>query len=119
MGFAEVNPFSGELRVGIHKGHEPGGEGCPAACRFGAGNLLGGNLQHPQFHLPCGHGLAEDFVQNLRVGVAAPEDAVLVTFAALTEGAAVLFHCFLSAQNEKLLLFLCCGEKPAAASAAR
>ncbi len=103
MGRAQIHPFIRKFRICVQQGHEIGGKGGTPPGSLRTGDGLCRHLDHTHVHPARHHGVVQDFVQDLGVGVAPVEDAVLVIFLALLEGLAVLLQCFLSAQKELLL----------------
>ncbi len=104
VGGAQLHPLGGELRVRVQQGHEVGGEGAAPPGGLGAGDLLGGDLQHPHVRPSGHHVLVQDLVQDRGVGVLAPDHPLLVVFLAKPQGFDVLFHGFLSAHRCLLLV---------------
>lgn len=60
------------------------------ALALGADDLLGGDVDDAEVHDAGDHGVVEDLIQYLKVGVAPGEDAVLVGLLPGLEGLGVL-----------------------------
>ena len=74
---AQGHPLPGEFHVRVQQGQEVRRESGPAARRLGAYNLVAGNLHDSQLRLARHHGVADDLVQHLGIGVTAPDQGLL------------------------------------------
>ena len=103
MGHTQLHPLGGKFCVGSQKGHEIGGKRRGPSSGFGAYNALCGDAEEPHIHPSGGHGVIQNLIQHLGIGIAAPEDTFPVVFLTRLQRLGVLFICFLSAQMWSLL----------------
>ena len=96
---AEIDPLGRELAVGGHEWHEIGGKGVAPTLCLGAADAVRGDLQQPHVHLSGGHGVVEDLVEHLRIGVLSAQYAVFIGFSAALERFLILRGCLLSAHR--------------------
>ena len=94
VGFAELHPLGAELGVNRQQRHKAGGKGRLAAGALGADNLIDGDFNESQVHPSGAHGLHQNLVEHLGIGVATPEHIGAVVLLPLLEGALILIHGF-------------------------
>ena len=96
MGFAEGDPFFREFRVLPQKRHEVAGKSCASAGADRTDDELGRDIDKAQLDPAGGLVLVHQLVKDLRIGIDAAAQRVLIVFLPKLEGLIVLKICFLA-----------------------
>ena len=78
MGRTQPHPLGGKFAVLREEGHKVCGKGALPSAGLGADDALRGDLDDAQVHPSGDHGVVQNLVQHLGIGVAPLEDAVPV-----------------------------------------